>query len=163
MSNALDRLVNKKKPTVPPRLDVVEEILPIPSEPKEEIAQLTQDAIKNLSQDNKTSLSQDNKTSLSQDINTKTSLVSELRQEEDFETVRNTIRLEQAIDDSLRQLCHDERITKETLLEAAYLYLEAHPTELEEVVQTARQRLQRRKTIADYKRAKTMQERFLKS
>ncbi|NCR42320.1 MAG: hypothetical protein GPJ21_22390 [Microcystis aeruginosa W13-11] len=163
MSNALDRLVNKKKPTVPPRLDVVEEILPIPSEPKEEIAQLTQDVIKNLSQDSKTSLSQDSKTSLSQDINTETSLVSELRQEEDFETVRSSIRLEQAIDDSLRQLCHDERITKETLLEAAYLYLEAHPTELEEVVQTARQRLQRRKTIADYKRAKTMQERFLKS
>jgi len=70
MNNALDRLVNKKKPTVPPRIDVVEEILPIPSEPKEEIAQLTQYPIKNLSQDSKTSLSQDNKTSLSQDNNT---------------------------------------------------------------------------------------------
>lgn len=57
MSNALDRLVNKKKPSVPPRIDVVEEILPIPSQPKEEIAELTQDAIKNLSQDSKTSLS----------------------------------------------------------------------------------------------------------
>jgi hypothetical protein len=156
MSNALDRLVNKKKPTVPPRIDVVEEILPIPSEPKEEIAQLTQDAIKNLSQDSKTSLSQDS--------NAETSLmVSELRQGDDFETVRNTIRLDRVIDDSLRQLCHDERITKETLLEAAYLYLEAHPTELKQVVRTARQRLQRRKAIADYKRAKTMQERFLKS
>ncbi|MFM7904134.1 MAG: hypothetical protein ACKPA9_02860 [Microcystis sp.] len=156
MNNALDRLVNKKKPTVPPRIDVVEEILPIPSEPKEEIAQLTQYPIKNLSQDSKTSLSQDN--------NTETSLVvSELRRGDDLETVRNTIRLDRAIDDSLRQLCHDERITKETLLEAAYLYLDAHPTELEEVVQTARQRLQQRKAIADYKRAKTMQERFLKS
>ena len=156
MSNALDRLVNKKKPTVPPRIDVVEEILPIPSEPKEEIAQLTQYPIKNLSQDSKTSLSQDN--------NAETSLVvSELRRGDDLETVRNTIRLDRAIDDSLRQLCHDERITKETLLEAAYLYLDAHPTELEEVVRTARQRLQQRKTIADYKRAKTMQERFLKS
>ena len=156
MNNALDRLVNKKKPTVPPRIDVVEEILPIPSEPKEEIAQLTQYPIKNLSQDSKTSLSQDN--------NAETSLVvSELRQGDDLETVRNTIRLDRAIDDSLRQLCHDERITKETLLEAAYLYLEAHPTELEEVVRTARQRLQQRKMIADYKRAKTMQERFLKS
>ncbi|MFM7277602.1 MAG: hypothetical protein ACKO1I_08050 [Microcystis aeruginosa] len=164
MNNALDRLVNKKKPTVPPRIDVVEEILPIPSEPKEEIAQLTQYPIKNLSQDSKTSLSQDNKTSLSQDNNTETSLVvSELRRGDDLETVRNTIRLDRAIDDSLRQLCHDERITKETLLEAAYLYLDAHPTELEEVVQTARQRLQQRKAIADYKRAKTMQERFLKS
>ncbi|GAL91645.1 MAG: hypothetical protein DWQ51_15450 [Microcystis wesenbergii TW10] len=148
MSNALDRLVNKKKPSVPPRIDVVEEILPIPSQPKEEIAELTQDAIKNLSQDSKTSLSQD--------TNTETDL-------DDFETVRNTIRLDRAIDDSLRQLCQDERITKETLLEAAYLYLDAHPTELEEVVRTARQRLQRRKEIADYKRAKTMQERFLKS
>ena len=156
MNNALDRLVNKKKPTVTPRIDVVEEILPIPSEPKEEIAKLTQYTIKNLSQDSKTSLSQDN--------NTETSLVvSELRRGDDLETVRNTIRLDRAIDDSLRQLCHDERITKETLLEAAYLYLDAHPTELEEVVQTARQRLQQRKAIADYKRAKTMQERFLKS
>ena len=132
MSNALDRLVNKKKPSVPPRIDVVEEILPIPSQPKEEIAELTQDAIKNLSQDSKTSLSQD--------TNTETDL-------DDFETVRNTIRLDRAIDDSLRQLCQDERITKETLLEAAYLYLDAHPTELEEVVRTARQRLQRRKEI----------------
>ncbi|CCI34515.1 MULTISPECIES: hypothetical protein [Microcystis] len=53
---------------------------------------------------------------MSQDTNTETVL-------DDFETVRNTIRLDRAIDDSLRQLCHDERITKETLLEAAYLYL----------------------------------------
>lgn len=135
---------------------MVEEILPIPSQPKEEIAPLTQDAIENLSQDSKTSLSQDS--------NTETSLVvSELRRGDDFGTVRNTIRLDRAIDDSLRQLCQDERITKETLLEAAYLYLDAHPTELEEVVRTARQRLQRPKEIADYKRSKTMQERFLKS
>jgi hypothetical protein len=147
MSNALDRLISKKKPTVPPRVDVVGEVQ-IPSEQKGEIAELTQDAINNLSQDSKTSLSQD--------VNAEIPL-------DDFQTVRNTIRLDRAIDDSLRQLCHDERITKETLLEAAYLYLDAHPTELEEVVQTARQRLQQRKAIADYKRAKTMQERFLKS
>lgn len=148
MSNALDRLINKKKPTVPPRIDVVGEVPQIPTGQKGEIAELTQDVMDNLSQDSKTFLSQD--------TNAETSL-------DDFETVRNTIRLDRAIDDSLRQLCHDERITKETLLEAAYLYLDAHPTELEEVVQTARQRLQQRKAIADYKRAKTMQERFLKS
>jgi hypothetical protein len=148
MSNALDRLINKKKPTVPPRIDVVGEVPQIPTGQKEKIAELSQDAINNLSQDGKTSLSQD--------VNAEIPL-------DDFETVRNTIRLDRAIDDSLRQLCHDERITKETLLEAAYLYLDAHPTELEEVVQTARQRLQQRKAIADYKRAKTMQERFLKS
>jgi hypothetical protein len=148
MSNALDRLINKKKPTVPPRIDVVGEVPQIPTGQKEEIAELSQDAINNLSQDGKTSLSQD--------VNAEIPL-------DDFQTVRNTIRLDRAIDDSLRQLCHDERITKETLLEAAYLYLDAHPTELEEVVQTARQRLQQRKAIADYKRAKTMQERFLKS
>jgi hypothetical protein len=156
MSNALDRLVNKKKPTVPPRIDVVGEVPQIPTGQKGEIAELTQDVIDNLSQDSKTSLSQDTNAEISL-------VVSELRRGDDFETVRNTIRLDRAIDDSLRQLCHDERITKETLLEAAYLYLDAHPTELEEVVRTARQRLQQRKTIADYKRAKTMQERFLKS
>jgi predicted transcriptional regulator len=82
---------------------------------------------------------------------------------DDFETVRNTIRIDSTIDEPLRRLCHDERITKETWLEAAYLYLSERPDELAEVVRVARERLEQRKAIADYKRAKTMQERFLKS
>ncbi|ACK74098.1 KilA domain protein (plasmid) [Gloeothece citriformis PCC 7424] len=79
------------------------------------------------------------------------------------ETVRNTIRIELTVDESLRQLCHEERITKETWLEAAYLYLEDRPEELAEVVRLAQERLSQRKAIADYKRAKTMQQRFLES
>ena len=83
--------------------------------------------------------------------------------QEPFETVRNTIRVESSVDDALRQLCHTERITKETWLEASYLYLQEHPEQLAEVVTIAQERLKERKAIANYQRAKTMQERFLKS
>jgi len=149
MNNALDRLVNKKKPTVPPRIDVVEEILPIPSEPKEEIAQLTQYPIKNLSQDSKTSLSQDNKTSLSQDNNTETSLVvSELRRGDDLETVRI---LSVLIGRSMIPCgsCVTTRNYQRNTTGGGLSLPRRSPYRLEEVVQTARQRLQQRKAIAD--------------
>lgn len=126
-SNALERLVAREKPKVPPRTDVVEELTNL---------------------DVKTSSSQDLEDKITQD---------------QFETVRNTIRIESSVDESLRGLCHSERITKETWLEAAYLFLRERPEEMEVVVGTARERLQHRRAIANYQRAKTMQERFLKS
>lgn len=58
---------------------------------------------------------------------------------------------------------HDGRITKETFLEAAYFYLSNQPDEMAEVIQSAQERLSQRKAIADYQRAKTMQQRLLES
>jgi hypothetical protein len=98
----------------------------------------------------------DLKTPISQDLQSKLNPDS-------FTTVRNTIRIESSVDEGLRQLCHLERITKETLLEAAYLFLQDHPDQLAQVVAIAQGRLQERKAIANYQRAKTMQERFLNS
>lgn len=154
--NALDRLMKKQKPTVPTRIDVVKESVSHDSKTKrqQEVEALeTQNTdvekeSNSISHDSKTSSSQDNQTQLSPDV---------------FETVRNTLRIESTVDDELRQLCHEERITKETWLEAAYLYLSEQPDGMAEVVQLAQQRLQHRKAIADYKRAKTMQQRFLES
>lgn len=156
-NNALNRLVSKQKPKVPPRGDVISE-----SVNNDVKAQRQQDLDTPLpvieteasTQENNLQISHDSKTSFSQDIKAKIGLGT-------FETVRNTIRIESEVDESLRQLCHQERITKETWLEAAYLYLEVRPEELAEVIRLAQERLSQRKAIADYKRAKTMQERFL--
>jgi hypothetical protein len=151
-SNALDRLVSKKKPVVSPRGDVVNESVSLDVKTARQ-----QNGETSVSDgDNKDNSTHDSQTSLSQDIQTGLTV-------DDFETVRNTIRIDSTIDEPLRRLCHDERITKETWLEAAYLYLSDHPDELAGVVRVARERLEQRKAIADYKRAKTMQERFLKS
>jgi hypothetical protein len=147
-SNALDRLVSKKKPVVSPRSDVVSESVNLDVKTaRQQDGEIFDDTKDNSSHDSQTSLSQDIQTGLTVD---------------DFETVRNTIRIDSTVDEPLRRLCHDERITKETWLEAAYLYLSDHPDELAGVVRVARERLEQRKAIADYKRAKTMQERFLK-
>ncbi|ACK74097.1 hypothetical protein PCC7424_5530 (plasmid) [Gloeothece citriformis PCC 7424] len=154
-NNALDRLINKQKPKVPPRNDVVSESVSndIKTQGQQELntslppsdTKATPEEMPT-SHESETSLSQDQKPKLSPDT---------------FETVRNTIRIESEVDESLRQLCHEERITKETWLEAAYLYLCEKPEELAQVIQLAQERLSQRKAIADYKRAKTMQERFL--
>ncbi|MDV3002726.1 MAG: hypothetical protein N5P05_004381 (plasmid) [Chroococcopsis gigantea SAG 12.99] len=80
---------------------------------------------------------------------------------QDIQTSRTTIRLEASIDEEFRNICHEERITKETWIEAALLYLMDRPDELAEVIGVAQARLKQRKAIADCKRAKTMQERFL--
>jgi hypothetical protein len=161
-SNALERLMKKQKPTVPARTDVVEESVSHDVKTSQQ-----QDTITSTGQETKVevetpevtvlhSMSHDSKTSLGQDSETQITLGN-------FETVRNTIRIESIVDDELRRLCHDERITKETWLEAAYLYLSDKPNEMAEVIQLAQERLQHRKAIADYKRAKTMQQRFLES
>jgi len=160
--NALDRLMKRQKPTVPARADVVEE-----SVSPDVKTHRQQDTVTSIHQDMKvederpmiTALppsSHDSKTTLSQDYQTQLA-------PDAFETVRNTIRLESTVDDELRRLCSDERITKETFLEASYLYLVENPEVLALVVSLAQERLQHRKAIADYKRAKTMQQRFLES
>jgi hypothetical protein len=134
---AIDRIISRQKPKVPSRGDVVEELV---------------------SQDIKTSLSQN--VDITEPIE---SLEKSQTQPEPLETVRNTVRIEYEVDEALRRLCHSERITKETWLEAAFLVLQENPEQLEKVVALAQERLQRRKAIANYQRAKTMQKRFLKS
>jgi hypothetical protein len=154
--NALDRLIKKQKPTVPARIDVVNESVShdVKTSERQEVEVLkTQNT--NISQES-VSISPDSKTTLSQDYQTQSNLDA-------FSTVRNTIRIESTVDEQLRRLCNEERITKETFLEAAYLYLLNKPDEMAEVIQSAQKLLQHRKAIADYKRAKTMQQRFLES
>ena len=141
-SNALDRLMQRPKPTVPPRTD---EVSP-PLMPQSKTQEL---------QDSKTPTTPDVKTPLRQDLNTSID-------PDTFETVRNTTRIEKSVERDLRHLCTENRLTKETWLEAAYLYLSQQPEAMETVIQLAKERLEERKRIADHRRAVSMQKRVIK-
>lgn len=142
-SSGLDRLMNQRsRPKVPKRTDLVDEAS-------------NQDLIVNGSHDVKTPLSQDIKKTMSNNQETQQNQLFD-----DIVTVRSTTRLEESIDTKLRHLCTDEKLTKETWIEAAFLYLAAHPDSLKQVNEIAQQRLRKRKEIADLKRALTMKERL---
>ena len=141
-SSSLENLMSQRsRPKVPKRPDI--------------ITKNSQDVIIDNSQDVKTSLSQDTKKSMSNNQETQKSQLFE-----DIVTVRSTTRLEASIDKKLRHLCTDEKLTKETWIEAAFLYLSAHPDEMTQVNEIAQQRLRNRKELADLKRAMAMKERL---
>lgn len=137
--NALDRLMNKRsRPKVPQR--------------KDELESSKTDVKTTMSQDSKTHKPIDSLETKPQPVKTELPM--------DIKTVRSTTRIETSVDQGLRQLCLDEKLTKETWIEAAYLYLTDHPQAMSEVVVMAGERLQRRKDVADLKRALTMKERI---
>jgi hypothetical protein len=78
------------------------------------------------------------------------------------ELVRTTARIEVEIDQALRTLCIENRhrFTKEVWFEAAYLYLKEQPKAMAAVIELAKQRYQRRKRAAEFKKLKTMQKRL---
>ncbi len=131
-TNALERLINRQKPVVPSRDDLVNEIK-----------------------------SQDSLTSRHQDLTASKFHRLQSINPLEFETVRNTTRIESTVDKALRSLCLKRKITKETWFEAAYLYLSDHPDAMDEVMELASERLLERKQIADHRRAVAMQKRLL--
>ena len=149
--NALERLMNRTKPKVPPRSDLVEDIVSLDIKTQRQQDLMASPVGRGAELPPPTSVTLDSKTSLRQDSETDA---------ETFETVRNTIRLDASIDQELRRLCSEERITKETWFEAAYLYLSQQPEAMDKVVNLAQNRLNQRKQIADYRRAVAMQKRI---
>lgn len=131
MSNdSLDRIRNKKRPKVSSREDF--------------IASVVHDNYHSFHQDTETNLNQDTETSRYQDLKTKAS----------------TIRLEETIATELAQLCREENISREVLIEAIFLYCQNHPSVLEAVLEKARTRNEHRQEISNRKRAQTMMKRF---
>ncbi len=76
--------------------------------------------------------------------------------------VRTNIRLEAEIDEQLRTLCLREKITRDTLLEAAHLVLPQHPEVLKEILELARERNRQRKEVGNDRRAATLGKRLQK-
>jgi hypothetical protein len=70
------------------------------------------------------------------------------------------MRLEQGLSERLQEVCRENGISREVLIEALFEYSEAHPDVLEAVLSQAKIKNEHRQQIANLKRAKSMMEKF---
>lgn len=155
-NTALNRIMQRNKPKVPPRQDEFNALnrQDVKTQ-KLEDSQMHDQRMHDReggseypSTDVKTSFSQPQKTQSGPNT---------------FATVRSTVRIHSEVDEKLRLLCASKHITKETWIEAAYLYLSRDPSAFELVLAEAKERLDMRKQIADRRRAVSMQKRVMTS
>lgn len=139
MTDALERLKNRNRPTVPIRdasLTPVTTVTPIhPISPDTSISRY-QETEKPKTQDSK------------------------LPDIETLQTKQSTMRLEQGLSDRLQDLCRSHSISREVLIEAMFEYCESKPDVLDVVLAEAKQKNEHRLQVANLKRAKSMMEKF---
>jgi hypothetical protein len=70
------------------------------------------------------------------------------------------MRLEQGLSDRLQDVCRDNGLSREVLIEALFEYGEAHPEVMRTVLKEAQLKNEHRQQIANLKRAKSMMEKF---
>ena len=158
--DALERLRNKAKPTVQSR-----DLSTIPSVSNNEQSSLDQLTVNPNYPDTSNSSSLDVEISTARDADTispsSTPAGGELSSSGmDPKTKQSTIRLEQELSQKLSQKCQLEEISREVFLEALFVYFENHKSMQSKVLQEARKRDKQRQKIANYRRAKSMIERF---
>jgi len=159
--DALERLRNKAKPTVQSR-----DLSTIPSVSNDEQSSLGKPPVnQGTAIDISDSGNQDIEISTSIDVNkTSPSSVPAFNglssSSMELKTKQSTIRLEQELSQKISQKCQSEEISREVFLEALYVYFENHKSIQSKVLQEARKRDKQRQKIANYRRAKSMIERF---
>jgi len=149
-SDALNRIRQKKRPSVPSRNETVES--PLSQEP-----QITRNQDPNLASNQGTETSDTQSYNIATSQDTKTSRYQELKK---LKTKASTLRLEQSIATELTLLCKQEGISREVLVEAMFLYCQDSPGVLESVLEQAQARHLQRQEISNRKRAETMMKRF---
>ena len=158
--DALERLRNKAKPTVQSR-----DLSTISSVSNNEQSSLDQLTVSPNYPDTSNSSSLDVEISTARDADTvlpsSTPAGGELSSSGmDLKTKQSTIRLERELSQKLSQKCQLEEISREVFLEALFVYFENHKSIQSKVLQEARKRDKQRQKIANYRRAKSMIERF---
>lgn len=78
----------------------------------------------------------------------------------EIKTKQSTIRLEKNLSQRLTQQCQEAEISREVFLEALFIYYEQHKSMQDKVLREARKRDGQRQKLANYRRAKSMIERF---
>lgn len=78
----------------------------------------------------------------------------------DMKTKQSTMRIEAGLSERLQDLCRQNRISRETLIEAMFEYCEINTDALEEVIASAKNKAEYRKMIANSRRTQSMVERF---
>jgi len=177
MTDALERLKKRQRPTVPPRdASLTPTQLPTPTSPdtstlrnlNEEIPITsdipnTPDAKPPTIQNPQPAESAD--TSISRILELQSPATPALSTEGNLENVplqtkQSTLRLEQGVSDRLQALTRTEGLCREVLIEAMFEYCEAHPEAMEIVLEASRTKNEYRQQIANLKRAKSMMQRF---
>lgn len=139
MSDALERLKQRNRPTVPNR--------------DASITPVVQPAV---SRDISISGHQDLKVSTYREPQ----VLESLEPGQELKTRQTTLRLEQGVGDRLQNLCRENGICREVLIEAMFEYGEVNPDILQQVLSEAKTKNEQRQQIANLKRAKSMMERF---
>lgn len=139
MSDALERLRNRNRPTVPPRDASLISATPTPPS--------------TVSFDISTSGYPDAQVSPPQDSKPQDPQPT-------LQTKQSTMRLEQGLSERLQEICREHGISREVLIEALFEYGEAHPDIFQEILSEAQLKNERRQQIANLKRAKSMMEKF---
>jgi hypothetical protein len=141
MSNdALERLKKRQRPNVPSR----DASLSSPS----------QDISTSRYQETKTSRDQDTK--ISRDQDTKISK----KPPEQLLTKQSTLRLEASLSQRLSEVCQDNGLSREVLIEALFEHYSNDPEAWLAILAEAKRRGERRMQMANLKRAKSMMQRF---
>lgn len=160
--DALERLRNKAKPTVENRNSST---IPAPSN-IQETTQAHESLTISRHTDSSNSSNQDLQISTLIDIEqskpnpTAIADSNSLKSSMDLKTKQSTVRLEQQLSQRLSELCLQQQVSREVFLEALFVYFENHKSIQSKVLHEARKRDQQRQTIANYRRAKSMIERF---
>jgi hypothetical protein len=128
MSDALERLKSRNRPTVPSRGVSI------------------------------SPASVDIDISTSRNLDFQTPIVRE--SEKDLQTKQSTLRLEIGVSDRLQDICRENGICREVLIEAMFEHCEGNPDALQNVLGEAKKKNDYRQSIANQKRAKSMMQRF---
>jgi hypothetical protein len=137
MSDALERLKSRNRPTVPNR-DA--SLAPAISS--------TQDI----------SISRNLNSQTSTNVEAQKSVIQDTVQS--LETKQTTLRLEQGMSDRLQSFCRENDICREVLIEAMFEFCEANSEALQAVLAEAKGKNDHRQQVANQKRAKSMMQRF---
>ncbi len=81
-------------------------------------------------------------------------------QELKLETKQSTIRLEKSLATRLNQECQNQEISREVLIEALFSHYEQNRAVQRKILKEAQKRHQQRTEVANYRRAKSMMEKF---
>lgn len=151
-NDALERLKQRQRPTVPMRDD--------------SLAPQSPDSSVSTNADTLTSRYLENeKPKSSPSIeNTSTSAHLEVKQAqtsvEPIKTKQSTLRLEAQLSDRLSIVCRENGISREVLLEALFQYYESEPEGWKTILAEAKRRGEQRQQLANFKRAQSMMQRF---
>lgn len=77
-----------------------------------------------------------------------------------LQTKQSTLRLEQGVSSRLQQVCRENGICREVLIEAMFEYCEANPEFLSVVLSEAITKNDYRQQVANMRRAKSMMQKF---